>query len=400
MPVQPPPSIGASAAPSATMGAPKFDPYATGSGAAATPPTLGSQPPAWSGGSPAPVAPAPYAAPYTAPYTSPGTTIAPPPTAAGGVPSYPGAAPYQGFNQQPPVLLPGSQGFTAPTINWPQPEQGRHMRFFQEFRVDYTWVNGKDATNQMQTDDIDFATTMNFPNFFWSGRPLHVSPIFDLSLWSGPQYSIEGEGLPPRAYAALVDFKWEPMLTPQFGANLDFSLGIYSDFSAVTTDAIRYPSAALAVLNLSPTFTLKAGAEYFDRVQVGWLPAGGVLWQPNPRVYWDIYFPRPKLSQYLTTVGNTDLWWYLWGEYGGGSWYVAFDEPVPGGVVPYKTRMDIDDYRIGIGFEWRHQCNLRGHCELAYVFNRKLVFASDGSSDGPQNQSLADSVMLRAGFAY
>ena len=33
----------------------------------------------------------------------------------------------------------------------------------------------------------------------------------------------------------------------------------------------------------------------------------------------DLYFPKPKISQYWTSIGNHDLWCYLAGEYGGGN---------------------------------------------------------------------------------
>ena len=101
-------------------------------------------------------------------------------------------------------------------------------------------------------------------------------------------------------------------------------------------------------------------------------PAGGILWRPNPQTYFDIYFPKPKLAQYLYTVGNTDVWWYLNGEIGGGSWTIergqvvagqlSVPQPppnppviVPGGPtftpVVGDRRVDLNDYRIGGGFE-------------------------------------------------
>lgn len=383
VPVQTAPA--GSAAPGATMGAPTFDPYSSSPNPATTVPSLGTAPPAWSGGTPtAPASPAPYsAAPPSgvAPYSgTTGTTVAPPPTAPGT--GY--AAP--GYTQQPPVLFPSPQGFGTPTINWPQPEQGRYLRFFQEVRAQDTWLTGSDSTVEMQTHDIEMAAMVNFPNFFWSGRPLHVTPTFVLSLWDGP----DDADMPSKVYAAYLDLGWEPMLTPQFGFDLDWSIGVFSDFNSVTEESLRTPGSAVAVLNLTPTITLKGGVVYLDRVAYEWLPAVGLLWQPNPRVRWDIYFPRPKLSQYLTTLGNTDVWWYLAGEIGGGSWTV---ERIGTGD---DSRTDINDLRVGGGFEWRNPSSLRAFIELAYVFDRKLVYAS-----GPiLEQPLDDTLMVRGGFAY
>jgi hypothetical protein len=145
----------------------------------------------------------------------------------------------------------------------------------------------------------------------------------------------------------------------------------------------------LGVLALTPTMTLKAGVTYLDRVDIKLLPAGGILWTPNPRTRLDIYFPRPKLSHYLTTVGNTDVWIYLNAEYGGGSWTIR--RP---GVT--DRSMDINDIRVGGGLEWTHQFGLAAFVEAAYVFNRELVFASGD----PATHELDDTYMVRGGLIY
>ena len=272
------------------------------------------------------------------------------------------------------------------------------MRLFQELRFSETWLVGDNATDQMQIHDLLVGTTINFPNFFWSGRPLHVSPTFVLSLWDGPDnYAApldDFPSLPGQVYGAYLGFGWEPMLTPQFGFDLEANVGIYSDFETADEESVRAPSLALAVLNLTPTLTLKGGIEYLDRVDLEWLPALGVLWQPNPQTRWDIYFPRPKLASYLTTVGNTDLWWYLMGEYGGGSWTVG--RPTAGD----RLGMDINDIRVGIGVEWRNPASAKSFLELAYVFDREIVYDSGSAPDVPLNQPLGDTIMFRGGLAY
>jgi hypothetical protein len=109
---------------------------------------------------------------------------------------------------------------------------------------------------------------------------------------------------------------------------------------------------------------------------------------------WDIYFPQPKLAHFMTTLGNTDVWWYLNAEYGGGSWTV--ERPAAG----EDRRMDINDIRVGGGFEWTAgQTGVRAYIEGAYVFNRELYYASSAPGT-PQTQSLQDTFMVRGGFAY
>lgn len=387
--------------PSTTLGTPRFDPYATNPNAANQPPSLLS--PSNGSGNTNPLI-VPFSGqsqagqggvflpnsgqPGFAPGQSPQTTVQPGYQIPG--PTYaPGTYP-----QQPPVLFPNGLGL--PNWNLPQPQPGQYLRLFQDVRLTYTWVKGGDATDKLDTNDVELATTMNFPNFFYSGQPLQVSPGFIFHFWDGPN-THTGPGpaqfptdLPSRVYSTYLDFGWKPMITPQFGADIDFSAGVYTDFDTTTKDSLRLQGTALLVLGLTPTVAVKGGITYLDRLDIKLLPAGGIVWRPNPQTRFDIYFPKPKLAQYMTTIGNTDVWWYLNGEIGGGSWTVSRL-----GVGGDK-RMDINDIRAGGGFEWTCQSGVRGFAEVAYVFNRELVFAS-----GPiLKQELDNTVMVRGGLTY
>ncbi len=424
-------------APSTTLGPPRFDPYATNPNAASQPPSLlspsANSPSAGASTTPFWQTPSPQSGSIQPNYIQPNYTqpvypqpqfpqTSAPPNYQVPSPTYaPGAYP-----QQPPVLFPNGLGL--PNWNLPQPQPGQYLRLFEDVRLTYTWVNGGDAPTKLDTNDIELATTMNFPNFMYSGQPLQVSPGFIFQFWDGPTtdpvptvpipagspmlpltaapgaFATE---LPARVYSTYLDFGWQPMLTPQFGGDIDFSVGVYSDFNTVTTDSIRLQGTGLLVLGLTPTVAIKGGVTYLDRLDYRLLPAGGILWRPNPQTRFDIYFPKPKLAQYLTTFGNTDVWWYVNGEIGGGSWTVERDvvllmNPLlPLGAtksVPASgdRRVDINDYRVGGGLEWTCQSGVRGFVEAAYVFNRQLVFAQ-----GPiLKQELDDSVMVRGGLTY
>ncbi len=385
-------------APSTTLGTPQFDPYSTTPNAASQAPSLLS-PSASAANSGAATTPF-----WQTPPSNQGSFIQPnyaqpvypqTPSPQIGTPNYQIPSPTYvpgGYGQQPPVLFPNGLGL--PQVNLPQAQPGQYLRLFQDVRLTYTWVNGSDATNELDTNDVEIATTVNFPNFFHSAAPLQVSPGFVFHFWDGPS---TGAGppafpsdLPSRVYSTYLDFGWQPMITPQFGADIDFSAGVYSDFDATNFDSVRFQGTGLFVLGLTPTMALKGGVTYLDRVETKLLPAGGVLWRPNPQTRFDVYFPKPKLAQYLTTIGNTDVWWYLNGEYGGGSWTVS---RLGAGA---DRRVDINDIRAGGGFEWTCQTGLRGFVEAAYVFNRELVFAS-----GPISQlDLEDTFMLRGGLTY
>lgn len=371
-PVMQPPMT---APPGTTLGAPAFDPYSTGP-AAATPPSLLG----------------PSGALMQTPTYPPGS----PPT----YPTPNGAYPNPAYAAQPPVLYPGC---TTPSNSyWPQPTPGPYLKLFQEVRIGDTWLWGSADPTNMQSHDIEGAATLYFPNFLWTNTPIHVSPVFVWHLWSGPNTDgfvppptnpqALAPALPSQAYSGYISTRWQPKLTPMFGGDVEFNVGLYSDFSAINQDSLRLTGTGLMVAALTPTVTLKAGVTYLDRLVYKLWPAGGLLWTPNPQTRFDIYFPRPKLSQYLSTIGNTDVWWFIAGEYGGGTWTINRAGLNSGD----DTRMDINDIRVGGGLEWTGLRGSRGLFEVAYVFNREIVFAS--RSAGPL--SLDDTIMIRGGLSF
>jgi len=363
---------------STTLGTPTFDPYTTHPNAASSAPSLlGS--PTTSSSTGTQTTPS-----WTTP-SVPQTTVAPSPSGVGAIPS--GSYPYGTYSPQPGVLFPN--GLTAAGIATTQ--TGQYLRLFQDIRISHTWLHGDRSDQEMSIHDASVGTTLNIPNFFFSGQPLRTSPMFVFHAWDGPVTTAAfPTDLPSRAYSTYLDFGWDPVITPQLGADLEMSVGIYSDFNAINMDSLRFRGTGLFVLGLTPTATVKGGVTYLDRVDVKLLPAGGILWRPNPQTYFDIYFPKPKLAQYLYTVGNTDVWWYIMGEYGGGSW--TLERTAVGG----DRRVDINDIRVGGGLEWTHQCGLTGFFEAAYVWDRELVFASGL----PGTHKLKDTIMLRGGLTY
>ena len=396
---------------SRTLGPPTFDPYSTGPNAASTPPSL-LGPPATS----------PSASPQTAPFGQTPSNAYP---STGVAPTYqaPGTTYAQGtYQQQPSVLFPNGLNLGNWGIGQGQGQAGQYLRLFQDIRMTYTWLHGDSSPQEMTTNDVQVGTTMNIPNFFFSGQPLRASPEFIFHFWDSPITSIgppppappppfPAAGtvaagafpteLPSRVYSTYVDFAWDPVITPQFGADLEASVGVYSDFDTFTTDSVRFRGTGLFVLGLTPTVALKGGVAYLDRLDIKLLPAGGILWRPNPQTHFDVYFPKPKLAQYLYTVGNTDVWWYLMGEYGGGSWTINRDQVVNDGVGGFTTarvggRVDVNDIRAGVGLEWTHQFGLTGFFEVAYVFDREIIF----EAGAPGIQKLDATIMLRGGLTY
>ncbi|MHB8952783.1 MAG: hypothetical protein ACYC4U_07360 [Pirellulaceae bacterium] len=386
--------------PSSTMppglGAPTFDPYAAGGNAASVPPSLNAAPapygtpyPPGVGGAPGTFAPYPGAtgnvlssSPTMAPYAQPYGTY-PPGAAPGTYP--PGAAPGT-FPPSPPSLFPNGTDM----VPWGMPA----TRFLTP-RVRYTWVDGGEAPDDLGINDFDFSVVAAFPNFLFSTQPLYVAPSFSLHLWSGPEPPV-GD-LPPNAFSAYLDFGWSSDPAKPFGADVGFRPGIFTDFNTFTTYSWRFMGQGMFWVQTTPTTTVRGGVIYIDRNDLKLLPAFGLLWTPNTQTRFDIFFPRPKLAQHLTTTGSTDLWWYVGGEYGGGAWTVKRESPAG---PDFSDRMDINDIRVMLGLEWGQSAHLQqgrrtGFVEVGWVTAREIVYVVN-----PETHDLRDSFMVRAGWNY
>lgn len=315
-----------------------------------------------------------FAQPPVSPYGAT-TPLSPP---AGSFPTY-GPPPPSAAQPPPSYIFPNGTG--------QQFDLSQSIKFIQDVRLRDTYVGGGQDPNDLGINDTDIAVTFTIPNFLTTGQPLFISPGFTLSLWDGP--SLMDADLPPNAYAAYIDAQWATDPTLQIGAELGFRIGAYTDFNTMNENSLRIQGLGLGVFRLTPTLTAKVGAMYLDRNKIKILPAGGILWQPTPQVKFDFYFPQPRLSAYLTTVGRYELWWYLAGEYGGGAWTI---ERADGS----SDRVDINDIRVSAGLEWTGPKGVNIFVEGGFVFKRQVIYVvtpSDSFDPG-------DTYMVRAGISF
>jgi hypothetical protein len=284
-------------------------------------------------------------------------------------------------------VMPGNFGGFATAVGMPEA-----FRLIQGPRVRHTFLSGGDGPTELGSDDTDVSVALTWPNFLFSNQPLFIMPSFGLHLWDGPEDS--ARGLPGSAFDAFLAAGWQTDPNQLWGLELGAATGVFSDFDATSSKSIRVMGSALGKLRLTPTATLKLGAMALDRVKTNVIPAGGILWQPNPFTRMDIFFPSPKVSWFVTTLGTQDVWAYVSGEYGGGSWTIKRADGV-------EDEMDINDLRLIGGFEWGMPELVRAgrrtaFVEAGYVFEREIVYASD--KDRPKE--LDDAFMFRAGIGY
>lgn len=267
------------------------------------------------------------------------------------------------------------------------------FRIMQGPRMRHGWIRGGDGAKSLQMNETDLSVAFAFPNFLYSGQPAYVAPSFGLNLLAGP-HSSTGADLPGQVYSAYLDSGWQSDPNQMLSVDLGLRVGVFSDFDSHGSDSIRVMGRGLAHFRLSPFSTFKGGVYYIDRERADWLPAVGILYQPTPTKSYDIFFPEPKLSHYLRTLGTQDVWGYVAGEYGGGAWTVRRES----GQDDY---VDISDFRLLLGLEWGRSDLIRqgrrtGFFEVGYVFDRELYYKRN-----PQdNISPNDTIMLRVGLGY
>lgn len=318
-------------------------------------------------------------------------TNEPPPVALEGTIQPDSVAPWDPYEDpgasQAPSLAPDGGGLYAQPSPYGQPGYAATdpgllgIRFLQQLKFEFTWLPG-DSGNDFDVTTLDISGTFAVP-LFPDLPPLLLTPGFAVHYWEGPN---NGPSLPPRVYDAWFDIGWRPQITPWLAADLGIRPGVFSDFRKGNTEAFRLQGRALGIVTTNPQLQFVAGVLYLDRMAARIIPAGGLIWTPNQDSRYEILFPNPKLAQRVSTVGNTDWWVYLAGEFGGGEW--AIRRSGVNDVVDYR------DYRFIVGTEWITFNGLRGYLEVGWVFGRELEFAvaPDFEPD--------DTVMLRAGLTY
>ncbi|MGI9430414.1 MAG: hypothetical protein ACR2NM_17260, partial [Bythopirellula sp.] len=281
------------------------------------------------------VGPPPPSVPYNV-TPGPAATFPQPPGAAPGgwqvYPNSPGTIPATTFPQQRGLFTDGLP------FDWQQGSYGyqsadgglvRFQKFLQRIGIENTWLAGDHGPQDFEINRTEIAATFGVPVMHNVDTPLLVTPGFAFNWLEGPvgdpmppMMMPRGPDLPGQLYDAYLDLSWYPHPFEWFGAELGFRTGVWTDFDSVNSQSVRFLGRGLGVISVSPQMEVLIGVVYLDRLRVKLLPAGGVHWRPNQD--WDLYlvFPNPKLRRRFQSIGNTEWWWYVAGEYGGGSWTV------------------------------------------------------------------------------
>ena len=189
--------------------------------------------------------------------------------------------------------------------------------FFQKFSISSAWLarGGNENLGLVETE-MFLTVALPLPS---RDFPLLITPGFDVRSLDGP----DDPALPAELYDAYLDLMWLPKLSERWLGILSIAPGVYSDFDSMQNDAFRLKAKALARWDWVPDqLQIMFGILYLNRSDVNWLPAGGVIWNPNNDVSLECVFPRPKFAYRFTASSLYEDWVYLAGEFGGDTWSI------------------------------------------------------------------------------
>ncbi len=255
--------------------------------------------------------------------------------------------------------------------------------FFQKLSLSGAWLDRGGVDDFGMTEARSFVTVaLPMPS---RDFPLLITTGFDATVLDGPATP----DLPATVYDAYLDFMWLPKLSDRWLGILAVTPGVYSDFDDLQGDAYRTKAKALVRYDWAPgRVQVLAGVLYLNRFTFDWLPAGGIVWDPNDDVHLEIVFPRPKFAYRFTASALHEDWVYLAGEFGGDTYSVRCDAAT-------WDMIEIVDWRVFGGIERKRLGGASILCEVGYVFGRKVEFES-----GTPDYEPSDTILIRAGFEF
>ncbi|HVA46747.1 MAG TPA: hypothetical protein VNH11_10320 [Pirellulales bacterium] len=318
----------------------------------------------WRDGYLQPAAPAvPAALPPLPPYTAP---------AAAPLPAYDeSVAYYDPFTRQ---LAFGNAGFQPYHLGW---------YFYDEVPYMPTSpVRGVSGSFQ----DVQYNAWARYARLLGQRHLLAWTGAWNSSWWTGPS----GVNLPPDAEQLVSDFQisslyagrwnWQVGATPQIDADFRRSL----DHNAYMVDG-RF----VLFYQARPDLRLAAGMAYWNRVHGILIPYGGLIWSPDDRWEFRLFFPQTRISRYYGNVAGKDVWTYATLGYQVQAWQVTIQDQSSA-----KTRMQMSDVQFLLGAsaaagKWT------AFIEGGLIFDRRVLFRSHAPPF-----TINDNLMLRVGALY
>jgi hypothetical protein len=313
----------------------------------------------------------------------------------------PGAVPYSVPPLQPvPMPQPTPEPTTLGDLLFgdgrKSPEDNRNGAFQR-----LSFVNAylpRMGANGFGWYDAALTTVWGFP-LPTKDAPLVITPGIATHWLDGPA----NLDIPAQLHEAYTEFRWLPKIGEQFRLDVAVQPGYYSDWDGSSARAFRVTGHLSGIYDWTPTFQFVLGAAYLDRPDIEVLPVAGVIWKPRSGEEYRLVFPEPKISwcidkdpdiiirenlaAYQPPV-RTELWFYLAGELGGGTWAIRHSDGT-------SDLMSYGDWRVFTGMETKSLLFVSSFVEVGFVFHRLIHLGSTG-----EDTQVGNTAMVRGGLYF
>lgn len=195
---------------------------------------------------------------------------------------------------------------------------------------------------------------------------LAVSPFFRADHLAGPTEL----ALPETLYSTGVNLFHRKEWTPRISTTVLLAPSVRSDFTT-SQNAFRLFGLGLINYQSSPSLKWSLGAVYFDRADLGVLPAVGLTWTPREDLEFEFLMPRPRFRKRLwRTDDQAEAWLYAGASIGGNTWAISQD--VGASDTIQLEELTLSGLRSFVGYEVIRAGNRGLRVEGGIVFRRDI----------------------------
>ncbi len=210
--------------------------------------------------------------------------------------------------------------------------------------------------------------------------PLLITPSFS---WTDLELPQTLAGLPPQReklslYKSGISFDYLFPLSDSFLLDANVQVMWSSDFRSNSSKAFRINGYGTCVWRMSDQALMILGAGYND--VSGFMkiyPIGGILWRPSEELYFEAYFPRPKIAwrlpDNLAGPSKAPYWFYVAAEFTTEKWEI---ESMETSYYSYSKECELVyyDLRLYVGLERKSLSHLNWALEGGLVFDRNMTY--------------------------
>jgi hypothetical protein len=206
---------------------------------------------------------------------------------------------------------------------------------------------------------------------------LSLTPEFGVWNLNGP----DNTDLPSNLFNTGLRISWFQPVSKDFQMLFSVSPGVWTDFQS-TADMVRVTGMALGFYQWTDEINLAFGAIVLNRDNLSVLPVIGLTYKPDEFHKFEITFPKPRYSWKHNHSPDSNRWWYVGGEFGGGTWAIERANGL-------DDRVTLTDYRFLVGMENKHNNGVKEYVELGAAFGRKVAYHSDIGNYSPNAAFIA-----------